>query len=123
LKPRDTRPVSNRNVDVVREHIGDVDLAAILRDDEAWAARLGDIEPYFAADFEFVAGARDPDPRPGLCRVPRDVSRLDRAVGGLHTGQEIDGPKGMVLYSFSDGRVTCVEYWFDREAGREAVGL
>jgi ketosteroid isomerase-like protein len=149
MKPRDTRPVPKRNVDVVREHIGDVDLAAILRDDDAWAARLADIEPHFAADFEFVARVPGTpirgrgfvefremfldwiEPwaayRPSIAEI---VDLGDRVVvfgrdrGTMkHTGQEVDGPRGMVLYHFGDGRVTRIEYWFNRDAGRAAVGL
>jgi hypothetical protein len=36
--------VSEQNVELVRGQIGDVDLARVLRDDEAWAGRLADIE-------------------------------------------------------------------------------
>jgi hypothetical protein len=41
----------------------------------------------------------------------------------MYTGQEIGGPNGMVLYHFGNGRVTSIECWFDRDAGRRAVGL
>src|SRR5215218_1156592 len=46
--------MTRANVDLVGEQIGDVDLARVLRDDEAWAARLAEIEPHFEEDFEFV---------------------------------------------------------------------
>jgi ketosteroid isomerase-like protein len=38
----------------VRTQIGDVALARVLRDDDAWAARLADIDSFFMDDFEFV---------------------------------------------------------------------
>jgi len=51
---RDTARVAKANVDLVRKQIGDVDLARVLRDDDAWAARLADIDSFFMDDFEFV---------------------------------------------------------------------
>jgi hypothetical protein len=50
--------VPKENVELVRRQIGDVDLARVLRDDEAWAVRLADIEPHFRNDFEFVVQSR-----------------------------------------------------------------
>src|SRR5438477_2467803 len=46
--------VSEQNVELVRRQIGDVDLAQALRDNDAWASRLADIESFFKDDFEFV---------------------------------------------------------------------
>jgi hypothetical protein len=55
---RDTAQVAKANVDLVRKQTGDVDLARVLRDDDAWAARLADIDSFFMDDFEFVVRVR-----------------------------------------------------------------
>ena len=39
------------------------------------------------------------------------------------TDREIGGPQGLVLYRFDAGRVTRVEYYFDRDEGLRASGL
>jgi ketosteroid isomerase-like protein len=141
--------MSKENVDLVREHIGDVDLARVLRDDEAWAARLSEIEPHFKDDFEFVVLVPG-EPVTGkgfdefrvrfldwiepwetyqpnieqiidlgdrVVVVGRDHGRIKRA------DHNIEGPKGLVLYHFDAGRVTRVEYYFDRDQGLPAVGV
>jgi hypothetical protein len=46
--------MSKEDVDLVRRQIGDVDLARVLRDEQAWAARLSKIEARFEKDFDFV---------------------------------------------------------------------
>ena len=131
---------------MVREQIGDVDLARVLRDDEAWAARLAEIEPHFEEDFEFVVVVpgepvtgkgfdefrvrfrdwiepwdlsaehrADSPPRRSCRRVGRDRGRI------RGTDRDIEGPRGLVLYSFLAGRVTRVEYYFDRDQGLRAA--
>jgi ketosteroid isomerase-like protein len=35
----------------------------------------------------------------------------------------VDSPKGVVVYRFTDGKVSRIEYYFDRRAGLEAAGL
>jgi ketosteroid isomerase-like protein len=47
----------------------------------------------------------------------RDHGRIKRA------DHNIEGPKGLVLYHFDAGRVTRVEYYFDRDQGVRAVGV
>ena len=46
--------MAQANVELVKKNVGDVDMARVLRDDDAWAARLSDIESFFTHDFEFV---------------------------------------------------------------------
>jgi hypothetical protein len=53
-RPRDTAPPSDENVELAKRHIGHQDLAHVVRDDRAWAARLAEVTPHFAPDFEFV---------------------------------------------------------------------
>jgi ketosteroid isomerase-like protein len=140
---------SRENVDLVREHIGDVDLARVLRDDEAWAARLSEIEPHFKDDFEFVVLVPgEPVTGKGFDEfrvrfldwiepwetyqpnIEQIIDLGDRVVvlGRDHgrikgADHNIEGPKGLVLYHFDAGRVTRVEYYFDRDQGLRAVGV
>jgi ketosteroid isomerase-like protein len=139
--------MSKENVDLVREHIGDVDLARVLRDDEAWAARLSEIEPHFKDDFEFVVLVPgEPVTGKGFDEfrvrfldwiepwetyqpnIEQIIDLGDRVVvvGRDHgrikgADHNIEGPKGLVLYHFDAGRVTRVEYYFDRDQGLRAV--
>ena len=131
---------------MVGEQIGDVDLARVLRDDEAWAARLAEIEPHFEEDFEFVVVVPgEPVTGKGFdeFRVrfrdwiePWDLSAEHRADSRPRrscrsvaprswkdpgTDRDIEGPRGLVLYSFLAGRVTRVEYYFDRDQGLRAA--
>jgi ketosteroid isomerase-like protein len=142
--------MSQENVDVVRRQIGDVDLARVLRDDEAWAARLAEIAPHFKQDFEFVVvlpaeGAHVTgrgfeefrvgfldwiEPwdtyQPNIERIVdlgHRVVVLGRDRGRIRgTDRDIEGPQGLVLYSFEAGKVARVEYYFDRDAGLRAAG-
>jgi hypothetical protein len=141
--------MSRENVELVRRQIGDVDLAAVLRDDAAWAARLAEIEPYFDEDFEFVVVTPgQPTSGRGFAeyrvlfldwiqpwetyrpKIEKIIDLGERvAVLGQDRGRmkgmdrEIEGPKGLVLYSFKASKVTRVEYYFDREEGLRAAGL
>jgi ketosteroid isomerase-like protein len=141
--------MSLENVELVRRHIGDVELARVLRNDEAWATRRAEIEPHFKPDFEFVViGPGEPltgrgfdefrlrfldwiEPwdtyQPTIEQI-RDLG--DRVVVlGRDRGRirgmddEIEGPQGLVLYSFEVGKVARVEYYFDRDEGLRAAGL
>lgn len=141
--------MSKDNVELVREQIGDVDLAAVLRDDEAWAARLSKIEPHFMDDFEFVVVVPgEPVTGKGFDEfrarfldwiepwetyqpnIEQILDLEDRVVvfgrdrGRVKgTDRDIEGPKGLVLYHFDAGWVTRVEYYFDRDEGLRAAGL
>jgi ketosteroid isomerase-like protein len=141
--------MSEENVEIVRRQIGDVDLAAVLRDDDAWAARVAEIETGFDANFEFVVRVPgDPiigrgfeewrrrfldwiEPwetyRPGIEEI-RDLG--DRVVVlGRDRGRmkgmdrEVESPKGLVLYTLRGGKISRVEYFFDRDEGLKAAGL
>jgi ketosteroid isomerase-like protein len=141
--------MSEENVELVKRQIGDSDVAAKLRDDSQWAELLADIEPSFDDDFEFAVmvpgepvrgrGFREFRARfldwmepwetytPGIERI---IDLEDRVVVlGTDRGrmkgveQEVDGPKGLVLYFFDDGKVARIEYYFDRDAGLKAAGL
>jgi hypothetical protein len=141
--------VFSENVELVRRQIGDVDLAAVLRDDEAWAARVAEIEAGFEADFEFVVrGPGEPvtgrgfeewrtlfldwiEPwetyRPGIEEI-RDLGERVVVLGqdrGRMKGmdREIEGPKGLVLYTLQAGKIAGIEYFFDRGEGLKAAGL
>jgi ketosteroid isomerase-like protein len=141
--------VSKETVELVKRQIGDVDLARVLRDDEAWAGRLSEIEPYFERDFEFVVFVPG-EPVTGRGFEEFRASFLDWiepwetykpnieeildlgdrvVVLGRDRGRirgmdsEIEGPKGMVLYKFEERRVARVEYYFDRDEGLRAAGL
>jgi ketosteroid isomerase-like protein len=141
--------VSEENVEIVRRQIGDVDLAAVLREDDAWATRMAEIETGFEANFEFVVrGPGEPvggrgfeewrglfldwiEPwetyRPGIEEI-RDLG--DRVVVlGCDRGRmkgmerEVEGPKGLVLYTLHGGKIARIEYFFDRGEGLKAAGL
>lgn len=141
--------MAQSNVDLVRTQIGDVDLARVLRDDDAWAARLSDIESFFTHDFEFVVRVPG-EPVTGtgfeefrarfldwiepwetywpnieqILDLGDRVVVLGRDRGRIRgTDQDIEGPKGLVLYHFEAGRVARVEYYFDREEGLRAAGV
>src|SRR3954470_18564654 len=118
--------MSKQNVDLVRRQIGDVDLARVLRDDQAWAARLSEIEAGFEKDFELVVVAPgEPTTGSGFGEFralfldwiePWDMYQpeieqtfdlgdrvvvLGRDRGRLKgTDSEIEGPKGLVHYYF-----------------------
>jgi ketosteroid isomerase-like protein len=141
--------VSEENVDLVRRQIGDVDLARVLRDDQAWAARLSEIEPHFKTAFEFVALVPgEPIAGRGFGEfrdmfvdwiepwdtyqpnIERIVDLGDRVVVfGRDRGRikgansEVDGPRGMVIYYFEAGKVARIEYYFDRAEGLRAAAL
>jgi ketosteroid isomerase-like protein len=141
--------VSQEAVEVVRRQIGDVDLARVLRDDRAWAERLAEIEPHFEPDFEFVVFVPgNPETGRGFEEFRarfldwvepwetyrpniEDILDLgDRVVVlGRDRGRmrgmdsEIEGPKGLVLYEFDGGRVSRVEYYFDRDEGLRKAGV
>ena len=141
--------MSEENVDVVRRFIGDADLAAVARDDKAWAARLEETEGRFGPGFEFVAhapagliGGRGLDDyraqlldwiEPWETYTPRIEELIDlgdRVVvlgqdrGRLRgAGAEVEGPKGVVIYSFEGDEVVGIELYFDREQGMRAAGL
>jgi ketosteroid isomerase-like protein len=142
--------MSQENVELVRRQIGDVDLARVLRDDEAWAARLAEIAPHFKPNFEFVVLAAEGDRVTGRGfdefrvrfldwiepwdtyqpNIERVLDLGDRVVvlgrdrGRMRsTERDIEGPQGLVLYSFEAGKVACVEYYFDRDEGLRAAGL
>jgi ketosteroid isomerase-like protein len=146
---RDTAQVAKANVDLVRKQIGDVDLARVLRDDDAWAARLADIDSFFMDDFEFVVrvpgepvtGKGFEEFRAGfldwiepwdtyLPKIDEILDLGDRVVVlGRDRGRirgsdgEIEGPRGLVLYHFKEGIVARVEYYFDRDEGLRAAGI
>jgi ketosteroid isomerase-like protein len=141
--------MSQDNVDLVRRQIGDADLAAILRDDEAWATWLAEIGPSFVEDFKFVVhvpgepvvgnGFREYRERfvdwiePLETYFPHieevfdlgdRVLVLGRDSGRMRgSDREIESPKGGVLYSFERGKVSKVEYFFNRAEALEAAGL
>jgi ketosteroid isomerase-like protein len=141
--------MSAQAVEVVERHIGDSDWAAIVRDDSAWAAKLAELEPHFEPDFEFVvhvpgtpvigSGFKEYRDRfrdwvepwetytPGIEEVRElgdQVLVLGRDRGRMKdTHSEVESPKGSVLYSFSGGLITRIEYFFDRESGMRAAGV
>ena len=127
---RNTAQVAKANVDLVRKQIGDVDLAWVLRDEDAWAARLADIDSFFMDDFEFVVrvpgepvtGKGFAEFRAGfldwiepwdtyLPKIEEILDLGDRVVVlGRDRGRirgsdgEIEGPKGLVQPSGSFDR-------------------
>jgi hypothetical protein len=141
--------MSAENVDLIKRHIGDVDLAHVIRDDDAWNARMSEVRSGFAEDFEFVAyfpgkpvrGAGFAEFRtqflewiepwetyePGI----EEIIDLDvRAVVlGIDRGtmrgmdRPVEGPRGLVLYTFDRGKVIRVEYYLDRGEGMRAAGI
>lgn len=141
--------MSEQNVEVVRRFIGNVDLAAVARDDEAWAARLEETGGRFRPGFEFVAhapaglveGRGLGEYRAQLLdwiepwetympRIEELIDLGDRVVvlgqdwGRLRGAEaEVEGPKGLVIYSFDANEIVGVELFFDREQGRRAAGL
>jgi ketosteroid isomerase-like protein len=140
--------VSKQNVELVRRQIGDVDLAQVLRDHDAWATRLADIEPFFKDDFEFVVAVPgEPVTGRGFDEFRRlfldwlepwetyqpNIEQIldlgDRVVVLGHDRGRIKGAdrdveaRGLVLYHFEDEKVARIEYYLDRTQGLRAAGL
>ena len=123
--------MSEENVDLVKRQIGDIDLAHVLRDDEAWAARLSDIESHFKMDFEFVAVVPG-EPIAGRGFDEFRAMFLDW-IEPWHTYQPnferiLDLGDRVVVFGRDRGRikgaeVARVEYYFDRAEGLRAAGL
>lgn len=142
--------MSEANVELIRRQIGQGDLAAVLRDDAAWADLLSEITPFFSPDFEFLVrghgavlarGSGFAEYRSRFLdwiepwetyrpRIEKIIDLGDRVVVlGMDSGrmktmdQEIQGAKGLVLYTFAAGKVIRIEYFFEREEGLAAAGL
>ncbi len=141
--------MSQPNVETVRRFIGDEDLAAIARDDEAWAAHLAQAGARFRPGFEFVAHTpAGPVEGRGLDEyraqlldwlepwetytlgIEELIDLSDRVVvigqdrGTVRgAGGEVEGPKGTVLYDFEGSEIARIELYFDRAEGRRAAGL
>lgn len=141
--------MSAENVELVTRQIGDVDLALVIRDEAAWAERMDAIAPRFATDFELVVYVPGEPVRgrgleefrtlftewlepwetyePGI----EEIVDLDERVVvlGVDRGtmrsmeQAVEGPKGLVLYTFEDREVVRIEYFFDRDQGLRAAGI
>jgi ketosteroid isomerase-like protein len=119
-----------------------------LRDDRAWAARLAEVTPHFAPDFEFVVhipgdptvGHGFEEFRAGFLdwlepwdayqpNIEELLDLGDRVVVLGHDRGRIQGVdggidvKGAVIYQFDDGKVTRIEYYLDRAEGLRAAGL
>jgi hypothetical protein len=65
-----------------------------------------------------------------LPRIEEIIDLGDRVVVlGTDSGRmkgldhEVQGSKGLVLYTFEAGKVTRIEYFFDRDEGLQAAGL
>jgi len=141
--------MSRENVEVVRNlQPTGVDLALVFRDEQTATALTEAATPFFHADFEsaFVMPAERSShtgfdglrtawidwltPWESYRTEIEELIDLDDRVAvltrdfGRREGVEPEVSfRGVAVYVFSDGKISRIEFHFDREEGLEAVGL